>query len=162
MVLSQNEKFGCFITKSLSETSEKVYDEVYEMAFNRERAIHAHLENDFSCQKAYTLSISVDAPGSCVRLENMRLAYGDHYTGTYFAECGVTLHPEIGPDQEFDHWLVNDVVYDTQTLYLDALRTLGRPRLWRSYWSQRLVVPGSWSSTRFIPRGLRIGLNCGM
>ena len=120
MVLSQNEKFGCFITKSLSETSEKVYDEVYEMAFNRERAIHAHLENDFSCQKAYTLSISVDAPGSCVRLENMRLAYGDHYTGTYFAECGVTLHPEIGPDQEFDHWLVNDVVYDTQTLYLDA------------------------------------------
>lgn len=120
MVLSQNEKFGCFITKSLSETSEKVYDEVYEMAFNRERAIHAHLENDFSCQKAYTLSISVDAPGSCVRLENMRLAYGDHYTGTYFAECGVTLHPEIGPDQEFDHWLVNGVVYDTQTLYLDA------------------------------------------
>lgn len=120
IALSQNEKFACFITKSLSETSEEVYDEVCKVALNRKDMIHAHLVNYFSCQKAYTLSILVDAPGSCVRLENMRLAYGDHYAGTYFAECGVTLHPEIGPGQEFDHWLVNDVVYDTQTLYLDA------------------------------------------
>ena len=64
----------------------------------------------FLVKSAYTLSMSVDAPGSCIRLENMQVTYGSPYTGTYFAECGVTLQAEIGPSQEFDHWLVNGVV----------------------------------------------------
>lgn len=123
--LKQNEKFGSLISKSLSETSEDSYNDIYNMALGRRNVVHEQLRHYFSCESAYTLSMSVDAPGSCIRLENMQVTYGSPYTGTYFAECGVTLRAEIGPGQEFDHWLVNGVVCETQDLYLDAAQVNG-------------------------------------
>lgn len=123
--LKQNEKFGSLISKSLSETSEDSYNDIYNMALGRRNVVHEQLRHYFSCESAYTLSMSVDAPGSCIRLENMQVTYGSPYTGTYFVECGVTLRAEIGPGQEFDHWLVNGVVCETQDLYLDAAQVNG-------------------------------------
>lgn len=101
------------------ETVEKNIGQIKSFAAERPRYVFQDIGEKFGYTRRYNLTVMSGNAAYPVMINGMY--YADSvFTGTYLKELPVTLEPCPGPNEEFDHWLVDGVPCRNEKLVLQG------------------------------------------
>ncbi len=99
------------------ETVEKNIGQIKSFAAERPQYVFQDIAEKFGYARQYKLTVLSENADYPVIINGKYYA-GSVFTGTYLKEIPVTLTPCPGPNEEFDHWLVDGVAYRNEKLVL--------------------------------------------
>lgn len=90
-------------------TVESNLQQIKSFAAERPKYVFMDIEEQFSYSQRYQLTVvsdESDGMSSCVKINGIYCEDGA-FTGTYLKEIPVSISPCLGPNEEFDFWLIN-------------------------------------------------------
>lgn len=101
------------------ETVEKNIGQIKNFAEERPQYVLQDIGEKFGYTQQYKLTVVSENAAYPVKINGLYYAE-ETFTGVYLKEVPVTLEPCLGPNEEFDHWLVDGVPCRDEKLVLEG------------------------------------------